>query len=99
MRERLPNGKQSAFSDQLGLAGLASAIAAALAGAVGPRAVFAQDVPALEEVVVTGSRIVRRDLEAASPIVTVGAEMFEESSTLAVESVLNQLPQFVPEQT
>lgn len=53
----------------------------------------------LEEVVVTGSRILRRDLDAASPIVTVGSMAFEESSTLAVESVLNQLPQFVPSNT
>lgn len=53
----------------------------------------------LEEVVITGSRIVRRDLDAASPIVTVGSQNFEESSTLAVESVLNQLPQFVPSNT
>ncbi len=53
----------------------------------------------LEEVVITGSRIVRRDLESASPIVTVGSTNFEESSTLAVESVLNQLPQFVPTNT
>jgi outer membrane receptor protein involved in Fe transport len=54
---------------------------------------------AMEEVIITGSRIVRRDLQAASPIVTVGSQSFEESSTLAVESVLNQLPQFVPSNT
>ncbi|MBX5459931.1 MAG: TonB-dependent receptor [Steroidobacteraceae bacterium] len=50
----------------------------------------------LQLVVITGSRIVRRDLEAASPVVTVERQAFNESSTLAVESVLNQLPQFVP---
>jgi outer membrane receptor protein involved in Fe transport len=53
----------------------------------------------LEEIQVTGSRIVRRDLDAASPVVTVESQVFEESSTLAVESVLNQLPQFVPANT
>src|SRR5690606_17920682 len=42
---------------------------------------LAQDA-SMEEVVITGSRIVRRDLEAASPIVTVGGRNFEESSTL-----------------
>jgi outer membrane receptor protein involved in Fe transport len=46
--------------------------------------------------VVTGSRIVRRDLEAPSPIVTVGAEAFDQSSNFAVETVLNQYPQFAP---
>jgi outer membrane receptor protein involved in Fe transport len=50
----------------------------------------------LEEVVVTGSRIVRRDFTANSPIVSVESDLFENSSTLAVETVLNQLPQFVP---
>src|SRR6187551_1182956 len=55
--------------------------------------------PSLTEIVVTGSRIARRDLDAASPIVTVEDQVFERSSTLAVESVLNQLPQFVPANT
>jgi iron complex outermembrane receptor protein len=45
--------------------------------------------PVLEEVRVTGSRIVRRDFSAPSPIMTVGAEVFEQSSTLSLESVLN----------
>ena len=53
----------------------------------------------LEEIVVTGSRILRRDFTAASPIVTVGAETFENISTVGVESALNQLPQFQPAQT
>jgi len=42
---------------------------------------------------------VRRDLEAASPIVTIDTERLENTSTLAIESVLNQLPQFVPDST
>jgi outer membrane receptor protein involved in Fe transport len=53
----------------------------------------------LEEVTVTGSRIVRRDYEAASPIVTVNEELFDQISTVGVEAALNQLPQFVPAQT
>ncbi len=50
----------------------------------------------LTQVVVTGSRIVRRDYEATSPIVTVDASDFERSSTVGVESSLNLLPQFQP---
>jgi outer membrane receptor protein involved in Fe transport len=50
----------------------------------------------LEEVVVTGSRIARRDFTAASPVVTVGGESFENISTISVEQTLNQLPQFQP---
>ncbi len=37
----------------------------------------------LEEVLVTGSRIVRRDLEAPSPILTVDAEAFDPPATSA----------------
>jgi outer membrane receptor protein involved in Fe transport len=54
---------------------------------------------ALEEVTVTGSRILRRDFESPSPIVTVGSELFEQTGSVAVEKALNQLPQFVPSQT
>lgn len=54
----------------------------------------AQDTP--EEIVITGSRIVRRDLEAPSPIITVGVADFEQSSNVSVETVLNQYPQFNP---
>jgi iron complex outermembrane recepter protein len=53
----------------------------------------------LQEVTVTGSRIMRRDFESSSPIVTVGSEMFENTGSSAVETALNQLPQFVPSQT
>ncbi len=74
---------------------LASTVSALLAGG---GAAHAQDA-GLEEITVTGSRIVRRDLEAASPIVTVDTERLENSSTLSIESVLNQMPQFVPEGT
>jgi outer membrane receptor protein involved in Fe transport len=50
----------------------------------------------IEEIVVTGSRIVRRDFQSASPIATVDAELFEQNAAITVESVLNTLPQFVP---
>jgi outer membrane receptor protein involved in Fe transport len=80
---------------------LASTIGALLAGGSAAHAQApapAQD-PGLEEITVTGSRIVRRDFEAASPIVTIDSERLENTSTLAIESVLNQMPQFVPEGT
>src|SRR5690606_31256558 len=50
----------------------------------------------LEEVVVTGSRIVRRDYQSNSPIVTVDKEAFETQTGLNVEAYLNQLPQYNP---
>ena len=54
---------------------------------------------ALEEVTVTGSRIVRKDYVSNSPIVTVDAAAFEQQSGLNVESYLNQLPQYNPATT
>jgi outer membrane receptor protein involved in Fe transport len=81
---------------------VAAAVALALSGMPASQAAEAAESEAesaLAEIVVTGSRIVRRDLDAASPIVTVEEQAFERSSTLAVESVLNQLPQFVPANT
>jgi iron complex outermembrane recepter protein len=54
--------------------------------------------PSDDEIVVTGSRIARRDYEANSPIVTVNETLLEQSSTVAIESNLNKLPQFAPAQ-
>jgi iron complex outermembrane recepter protein len=81
---------------------LARAVAAALAlPAVGPQIAQAQDAPSapsaqVEEVLVTGSRIVRRDYDANSPLQTVDASAFEAQSSIALETALNDLPQFVP---
>jgi outer membrane cobalamin receptor len=75
---------------------LASAVSVALAAGMPARAQTVGSEEPLEELVVTGSRIVKRDLEANSPIMTVDAARFEESSNIAIEAVMNQLPQFVP---
>ena len=47
-------------------------------------------------IVVTGSRISRPDYTATSPIVSVDADLFEESSAVNLEANLNRLPQFTP---
>ena len=67
-----------------------------LAGMLMSEAAFAQEASegAVSEVVVTGSRIVRRDFTAVSPIVTVNQQTFESRSGPEIESTLNQLPQF-----
>ena len=79
------------------------AVAAIMAGLplTMPRMAQAQNAPAaaageLDEVLVTGSRIRRRDFESPSPIVTVGTEQLEQISNVALEASLNKLPQFVP---
>jgi len=50
----------------------------------------------VEAIVITGSRIARRDYSATSPIVTVDAQLLEESSAVNLEANLNKLPQFAP---
>jgi iron complex outermembrane receptor protein len=50
----------------------------------------------LEDLVITGSRIVRRDFEAVSPIVTVDETLFDHSASGSIETQLNKLPQFTP---
>ena len=61
---------------------------------------FAQDDEkdefTLEEIVVTGSRIARNNNDSVSPIVTVDEKLFDQSSTMAIETQLNKLPQFAP---
>ncbi|MBL8551307.1 MAG: TonB-dependent receptor [Hyphomonadaceae bacterium] len=56
----------------------------------------AESTPAADEgegIVVTGSRIARRDFNAVSPIVTLGEDQIERSSQLTIEGTLNLLPQ------
>jgi outer membrane receptor protein involved in Fe transport len=54
---------------------------------------MAQD--AVEEVVVTGSRIARQDLVSSSPVTTVSGEDIKVVGSASVEEYLNTLPQLV----
>ncbi|MFC1796771.1 TonB-dependent receptor plug domain-containing protein, partial [Pseudomonadota bacterium] len=58
---------------------------------------FESEEQILEEVVVTGSRIKRRDFSSTSPITTITAEQFEFSGQPTLEEYLNQLPQMHPD--
>ncbi|MEP2737005.1 MAG: TonB-dependent receptor [Erythrobacter sp.] len=49
-----------------------------------------------EAIIVTGSRIARRNVETAAPIAVVGAEEFSLSGAVNVENVVNSLPQVIP---
>jgi len=57
---------------------------------------FESDENLLEEVIVTGSRIKRRDFSSPSPIVTITGEEFEFSGQPTLEEYLNQMPQLHP---
>ena len=50
----------------------------------------------LEEITVTGSRILRRDNSSNSPIVTIESDAFRSQSGLNFEAYLNQLPEYNP---
>jgi outer membrane receptor protein involved in Fe transport len=50
-----------------------------------------------QDIVVTGSRISRRDFTTNSPMVTAGQDLLQNSGTVALESNLNKLPQFTPD--
>lgn len=47
-------------------------------------------------IVVTGSRIARRNVESAAPIAVVSDQEFKLSGTVNVENVINTLPQVIP---
>jgi outer membrane receptor protein involved in Fe transport len=55
-----------------------------------------QQADELQGVTVTGSRIVRQDYTANSPIVTVGRDNLEQTGAVTVDALLNELPQFSP---
>lgn len=70
-----------------------AAIAAAM-GAMAAATGHAQEPnQELEEVIVTGSRLVRSDLSAPSPTTVIGEEAVQLSGDTTVEAVLNELPQ------
>ena len=83
------------FCGGLGLSAPASVVQAQQADAAQAEASTGE----LGKIVVTGSRIQRRDYEANSPIVTVDDTLLRNSSTAAIETNLTKLPQFHPVQT
>jgi iron complex outermembrane recepter protein len=75
-----------------------AAVAAALTGATAAP-VFAQEAEQdqaadeLTEVLVTGSRILRRDFDSESPITTVSPEALQSTSEIGIDRALAKLPQ------
>lgn len=81
------------------------ALTAACAACGGlPSATIAQeaglDEGAIEEVVVTGSRLRRdRDFVAISPVQSIGLDQIQGSGNLTLSETLNEYPQLVPDNT
>lgn len=76
---------------------LALATSAAASSMFGTSAI-AQDQSGTElgAIVVTGTRILRQDYTATSPVVTISADQLQQAGTVQIDTVLNQLPQLVP---
>ncbi|WP_233281388.1 TonB-dependent receptor domain-containing protein [Sphingomonas changnyeongensis] len=86
----------------------ASLLASTLAGVFAGTPALAQDAAPPQtastdtvnsDIVITGSRLQRRDLVANSPITTVGAETLQAQGAVTLEQSLNQFPQLVPDTT
>jgi iron complex outermembrane receptor protein len=52
----------------------------------------------VQEVIVTGSRIARRDFTSNSPIITLNSQVLMNQADLQIQNTLNKLPQFSPDQ-
>ncbi len=85
------------YRDRYAAVSSSLALIVAMSGAAGVLAQAPPAVPAtqsLEEIVVTGSRIVRRDFTSQSPIVTIDQSVFTTRTNVGMEAALNQFPQF-----
>ncbi|MEM7430992.1 MAG: TonB-dependent receptor [Pseudomonadota bacterium] len=51
----------------------------------------------IEEIIVTGTRIKRRDLNSISPLVTINRESLESAARPTLEEILNRMPQVAPD--
>ena len=71
-------------------------IGSAMALTLSAAPAFAQDAPAVEEIVVTGSRIQSPGVKSASPIVSIGAEELKFQASPEMEKVIRNLPISVP---
>lgn len=86
---------RAAVAAVLGTATTAALVPAAHAAEQAPAPAAGSQTEELDEVQVTGSRIVRRDLQSNSPLVTIDRQQLEDSTFVSVEEALNDLPQFM----
>lgn len=72
----------------------AAALTAIIAGTAQAQESAPSDAGVANDIVVTGTRIKRADLESNSPQTVVGSDEFRYQGATTVEQVLNRLPQF-----
>jgi outer membrane receptor protein involved in Fe transport len=88
--------RNTQLSRAIKLALLSSATTGGLGAYTAAVAQSTADNDQIEEIVTTGSRIVRKDYDSVSPVFTINAKSISESGTPQIEQVLNELPQLVP---
>jgi len=76
---------------------LASAAVFVLTMADSPSALAQEED--VEEIVVTGSRLVRRDLDAPSPVVVITSADVQNPGNATIEETLNEMPQLASDNT
>lgn len=69
------------------------------AGAMAQTAARAEQATGVQEIVVTGSRVVRNGFESPTPTTVLGAEALQAAATVTVADTLNQLPAFTGSST
>ncbi len=72
---------------------------ASLSGTAAAQESGTQIASADDVIIVTGSRIVRPDLTATSPVTVISGEQFKQINSTSAEDLLSQNPQFLPEAT
>jgi hypothetical protein len=80
-----------------GLLGVLAAVFSVGANAQEPANTGEKEV--IENIIVTGSRLIRRDQNAVSPIVTIPADAFHTTPQVTVEGTLNEFPQLAAANT
>ena len=78
---------------------LASVIALLGLAIVASPSALAQQEGEIEEVIVTGSRLVRRDLDAVSPVVVISDAYIRNAGNVTIEETLNEFPQLASDNT
>lgn len=76
--------------------GALAALAFTATGVSAQEATPQEEAAQVGDIVVTGSRIARQDYVATSPIVTVSQEDFQATGSVTIDTLINDLPQFVP---
>ncbi|MDJ0710628.1 MAG: TonB-dependent receptor [Woeseiaceae bacterium] len=89
------NSKPKSIRNRWGSMSFVGAMALLMAGGAHSQASVSADdnVAELEEITVTGSRIVRSGFSTPSPVVSIGAADIQQQTTPALGDMLNDLPQ------